>query len=179
MKTRSRIFVVDADIARAAGPDPKDRPWPDTAKAAHDVLDALWRCRGFMVVFDPILRDEWREHAGRTADRWFARMLERRRIRRVSRATGAWLDPLIDAHLDPSEQRTARKDAHLVLLAHAPGDKRVLSNDRRAKRTFSRIPDRRVQAIHWVEASEDACRWLMDGAPDMPAWRLGHRRRSR
>jgi len=174
MKSPARIFVVDADIARAAGPDPKTRAWPDSAKAAHDVLAAIWQCHGFKAAFDPTLRDEWDRHQGRTAKAWFARMLAASRIRVVQHATREWVDQLIAQHLPPAQHEAASKDAHLVALAHDPGDDRLLSNDNRARDRFHSLPDERVRQIHWANASEDTRQWLLDGAYDRPAWRLGH-----
>ncbi len=175
MKSLQHTLVVDADIARAAGPDPKNRPWTSGAKAAHDVLEAIRRSRGFNIAFDQTLRDEWTRQAGATARQWLARMADRGRVVIAPDLDAGWVERLIDGHLPPHDQPAARKDALLVALAVDPGDQRLLSNDTKARAKFARLPDPRVQAIHWVEASEKARQWLMDGAPDVYAWTLGHR----
>jgi len=173
VKSPEHVFVVDADIARAAGPDPIDHPWPEVAKACHDVLKAIWDCSGYRVAFDSTLASEWRRHQSNKARRWFADMLNARRLLKPNDDATQWVSDLIQ-QLPKHERTVAMKDCHLVALAHDPGDRRLLSNDRRARDKFRRIPDARVREIHWVEASTDSARWLLDGAPDRREWTLGY-----
>ena len=99
MRSPGRTLVVDADIACAAGPDPKTRPWTGAAKAAHDVLYAIRESRGHRVAFDRTLLGEWREHQGRTASAWFAAMLSAGRVHDVPEIDAGWIDPLIGRDL--------------------------------------------------------------------------------
>ena len=174
MRSPAHVFVVDADVAGAAGPDPKTRPWSDKAREAHDVLWALWRSSGFQVAMDVKLYGEWREHAGHTAKAWLAGMASKGRIRRLDReAPTDWVVELVERHIpDENDREVALKDTHLVALAHDPGDDRILSNDRAAREKFARISDARVARIHWAHASVDTVRWLKDGAPANDALRL-------
>ncbi len=173
MKSPSHIFVVDADIARAAGPDPKDRPWSEAAKDAHDLLIAIWQCSGYRVVFDQTLLNEWKEHQGKSAQAWLARMVSRRRVIKNAEPSKSWISALIVTWLPANEQDAAEKDSHLVALANDPGDQRLLSNDIKARKKFERIFDDRVQRIHWVAASQDCRQWLVHGAYDKPDWTVG------
>lgn len=173
MKSPRRVLVIDADIARAAGPDPKERPWSDLAKACHDVLSAIRKCRGYRAAFDPALRAEWQKHQGGTGRAWFAQMLSARRLQLVRESSTQWVSDLIQA-LPPADRPTAVKDRHIVALAHDPGDQRLLSGDGKARDKFARIPDDRLSEIHWVAPSDPAVRWLLDGAPDRPEWTLGY-----
>ncbi len=173
MTSLRHVLVVDADIARAAGPDPKERPWSELAKVCHDVLAAVRRCRGYRAAFDPMLRAEWKKHQGRTGSKWFAEMLSARRLQIVRDAKPQWVSDLIQA-LPQADRPTATKDRHLVALAHDPGDKRLLSGDSKAREKFSRISDARVSEIHWVPPSIAAVRWLLDGALSRAEWTLGY-----
>jgi hypothetical protein len=173
VKSHQHVLVVDADIACAAGPDPKKRPWSDVAKACHDVLNAIWTCRGYRVAFDRTLRAEWKDHQGRTGRAWFVRMLSARRLEMVHDDTTQWVSDLIQV-LPARDRPTAMKDRHLVALAHDPGDKRLLSNDGRARDKFRQLPDPRVSEIHWVASSTEAEKWLIDGATDKPEWKLAY-----
>ncbi len=173
MKSPQHVLVIDADIARAAGPDPQVRPWSDVAKATHDILNAVWTCRGYRVVFDLTLKREWKRHQGATRRRWFADMLSAGRVKIAKNDTTHWLKDLI-RQLPRHERPTATKDRHLVALAHDPGDQRIISNDSTARDKFCRLQDHRVRKIHWVKASTESVRWILDGALNKPEWTLGH-----
>jgi len=172
VKRPERILVVDADIARAAGPDPKVKPWPESAKDAHDVLRAIREHTAYHIVFNSKLLKEWKKHQGHTARRWFATLLSAGRIQ-VARPPSKWIDDLIRAELSAQDQPLALKDSHLIALAHDAGDDRLLSNDGKAREKFRRLSDSRIKPIHWVAASSASAKWLRDGAPDKPQWQLG------
>ncbi len=173
MKSRLLLFVIDADIARSAGPDPKARPWDDSAKSAHDVLEAIRRCKGFKVAFDPTLYEEWKRNMGNTARRWLADLASAGRVTRVGSVNKDWVIDLIRRHLTAGEWKEAEKDAHLIALAVDVADERILSNDEKARKRFAGLDDGKILEVHWVPSSEDARQWIMDGAPSMPKWQLG------
>lgn len=173
MKSPSHTLVVDADIASAAGPDPKHRPWSPPAKACHDTLYAVWTSRGFRVAFDAKLRAEWSIHQGQTARAWLARMLSSGRVEIATVDTSGWVQECI-LSLPSHERNVALKDSHLVALAHRPGTGRILSNDVKAKQKFEKIDDTRIAVLHWVHASPDSVRWLHNGAPDRRTRTLGY-----
>jgi hypothetical protein len=169
----SLVLVVDADIARAAGPDPKDRPWPESSKACHDLLEAVRR-GDYRVAFDRRLKSEWDKHAGRTATQWLANMVASRRIERIAGdADTGWVVSMIESCLPRQDRPAAGKDAHLVALAADPGDERIFSTDRKARAKFAAIPEPRIASIHWTAASGESAEWLSHGAPDKPEWTLG------
>lgn len=170
MKGPQTKLVVDADIARAAGPDPKQRPWSATAKNAHDVLAAIRETMSYHLVFDSTLKAEWKKHSGDTARRWFAQMLSQRRVKIIA-SISDWIDELVD-QLASQDRAVANKDKHLVVLAHDHGDQRIFSNDNKAKEKFGRIPDARLDSIHWVQVSGEAVRWIKDGTPMQSSWTL-------
>jgi hypothetical protein len=169
----SLVLVVDADIAKAAGPDPKDRPWPESSKDCHDLLEAV-RQGGYRVAFDRRLKSEWDKHAGRTATQWLANMVASRRIEQIAGdADTGWVVSMIESRLLRQDRPAAKKDAHLVALADDPGDGRIFSNDRKARAKFADIPEPRISIIHWTAASGESAEWLSHGAPDKPEWMLG------
>jgi len=174
MKGPNLCLVIDADIARMAGPDPKAHPWPAGAKLSHDILAELRKMKGYHFAFDRTLLAEWKKHQGRTASRWLADMLAAGRINRVHKIESEWLDTLIKALPEP-DQAVAFKDKHLILLAHAPGDDRILSGDEKAREKFARLRDERLDPMLWIGPTQGCKRWIRDGAPIVGEWQLGFR----
>ena len=80
MSRRQRAVgvVVDASIARAAGPG--DRP---PAPACLQALQAMLEAGLFAVVCDE-LHDEWRRHGSRAFNRWRKQMHSRRLVRKIA-----------------------------------------------------------------------------------------------
>lgn len=172
MKSPLRKFVVDADIAQAAGPDPQLRPWPVIAKDAHDVLHAIRECAQYVILFDPTLLSEWRIHAGNTGTRWLADMASKGRIKRITSLNTEWIEPLIQ-ELPAHDRPTATKDQHLVVLACDHGDRRVLSCDEKAREKFARLAEaRELEGLHWAKPHAELVSWLKDGAEDSEAYTL-------
>ncbi len=75
-------------------------------------------------------------------------MLSARRVQHVDALDTRWVHIAIDQQLPKNVHRLANKDAHLVALAHDPGDKRILSNDTKARAHFQSLPEERVRALH-------------------------------
>jgi len=167
------VLIVDADIAQAAGPEPKSRPWSEDARTCHELLNAIWKRRGYQAAFDAQLRKEWKEHQGGTGRAWFARMLSARRLQKLDPDT-TWIASAVRDALPEEEHESALKDKHLIALAHDSGDERVLSNDSKARSKYCRVADTRVARVHWVAASDESIRWLTEGAPEQERWRLGY-----
>jgi len=169
-----RTFVIDADIARSARAQPRNRDkWPDAARAALDVLHALRSKSEYGAVFDGRLWREWDKHAGHAARRWRADMDSRNRLLLLQGPVNtSWIEEQIRCQLPADVQPIARKDAHLVALAAPKDRRRILSNDGRAREKFARINDTRINRIHWVKAGEESVRWLRQGAEERPEWWL-------
>lgn len=184
MKGRGRDFVIDADVARAAGDIEaimRDKQ-PVTTSIAHArraALEALYEAR-HRAVFSPRLHAEWFRRDGRSPSRgarvWYARMLERRLIVRLDTEPDATpISEAIDTHLTPDCRALAHKDAHLVATSCANGQ-RILSGDDRARAQFARLATllgSALAGLHWCNpAAPDAVSWLRERAPDHPAHRL-------
>ncbi len=179
MKGTGRRFVVDADVARGAAD-----PARIQRGEAHDVrglrmrdcLKAL-RDAEHIVVFSPAVMGEWREHQSPATRSWLARMTERRRVERVSEPGGDWIRTAIAETLQGGDAGVASKDAHLVALA-CDQDQRLLSGDGKAREKFVRlVPLPPLDHLHWVDPEWEAVRdWLLERAPDRPAWTLGTER---
>jgi sugar diacid utilization regulator len=172
MRGPNLALVIDADVARSAGPDPKERPWSDRAKYAHDILAEIRNRKSYRLVFDHVLKKEWDKHQGNTAKKLFADMISSRRIDIIREPQGQWLDTLI-ANLPRKDQATASKDRHLIILACDHGDKRLFSQDNAAREKYARISDERLETVHWVEPSYKTKKWLRDGAPKRKELMLG------
>jgi len=172
MKGPTRVLVIDADVARAAGCEPLDRPWPEVARDSHQALEEIRSVASYRVAFDRTLKLEWKKHAGKSATRWFAVMLGARRVEMVDQADDDWIKALI-RHLPERDRPTASKDRHIVALA-CGCDQRLISSDRKAREKFARLTkhDSKLASLHWVCVCPETRRWLRDGSPDRGDFRL-------
>ena len=74
-KVPSRVLVIDASIARAAG-DTSNHP---TSRNCCDFLQAVLKVCHRMAMTDP-LREEWNKHQSRFARTWRVSMMARRKV---------------------------------------------------------------------------------------------------
>ena len=179
MKGRGRRIVVDADVGRAAANISRaDRGEVVNARALaiSRSLRAFLEARN-VAVFSPSLHKEWQKHAGRGGCRWFARMLEKKLIDKViPEPDSTWLEEIIKDNLPESDAKVAHKDRHLVTLAIAKADLRILSCDGKAREKYVwLVPNAsKLERLHWVDPGEDSVpRWLTERAPDHRPWMLG------
>lgn len=131
MKNSPSHFVVDADIARAAGVT--EHP---ISKAARDMLKALMDSES-EVAFCPTLLSEWRTHRSLYATRWLSSMIARKRIFRLTPPSIS-LNEIEKSPLTDQQKSIANKDAHVIDLAVATG-KFIASNDKAARQVFCLI----------------------------------------
>jgi hypothetical protein len=111
----------------------------------------------YQIVMNEKILEEWNRHQSRYSSQWIAYMTERKRVfkRRIARNVSLRRKMITEAML---------KDVHLLEAALAT-DKRIVSNDDRARNSFRRIPD--VRLVAWVNPSqpeETAVEWLKRGA---------------
>ncbi len=175
-KVRSRLLVIDASIARAAGEISKH----PTSRDCREFLQAVLKVCHRMVMTQDI-RAEWNKHQSRYARAWRTSMVARKKIeftavaphltleRRVERAVSdAYLAAIID------------KDRRLIEAALVT-EQRVISLDDHVRRHLqdhiARLPE--ACLICWVNSctpDEQAIAWLESGAPAERPRTLGHAR---
>jgi hypothetical protein len=179
MKARSRLLVIDADIARACG-DSDRPPAPQCVQTLNAVLQICHR-----VLVTDALNEEWHRHArgNKVFMRWLKGMIGRKKVARREVPEDPVLVRKVVQHgmtagANESEQVQIAKDVHL-LAAALKGDQRILSLDDRARRRFQQAASAvaQIAGICWVNPvneNEGVLTWLEAGAPEEKHRQLGH-----
>lgn len=128
MKIKCQSFVVDADVARAAGLS--EHP---VSKGARDVLQAILNSDA-RAVFCPMLREEWKKHQSIFATRWQSSMTAKKKIDRIT-VTSNVSENIDLSAISDAQKAIAKKDAHVVDAALSVRSI-IASNDIRARAVF-------------------------------------------
>jgi hypothetical protein len=177
-KVRSRVLVIDASIARAAGDVSMNPPSRNCREFLQSVLELCHR----MAMTDPI-QEEWKKHQSRFARRWQVSMMARRKVVFVEIASHLSLENRI-SRVESNEVIAAvmEKDRRLVEAALVT-EERVISLDDRMRQHLqdhvARLSE--VRSICWVNPctpEEKAIAWLEAGAPAERSRMLGHQRKA-
>ncbi len=161
MGAKKRI-VVDACIARAAGPEGAVNA---TSSNCRDFLLEIYQ-NGHSVVFNRELKTEWDKHESTFARFWLARMIGSKRLFPVNSHDDEIkeLDSLNSIQA-VHHSREAVKDAHLIFAAHQT-DKIVSSLEKRSRDVFKRYCNLlgSLSSVFWVHIGENTWRtWIVDG----------------
>jgi hypothetical protein len=173
-KVRSRVLVIDASIAMAAG----EISMHPTSRNCREFLQAVLDICHRMVLTKPI-QDEWNRHQSSFARKWRASMMARKKIVLADVSADVCLQNEIARFVfNESTAAIIEKDRHLIEAALVT-DKRVASLDDRVRRrlheTGQRLPH--VASICWVNPNtpgEQAIGWLEAGTPDERFRKLGY-----
>jgi hypothetical protein len=154
-------LTIDASVAGAAAEQGNQE-----AVRCRDFLHRF-RELDYFVVMNKKIVEEWFRHQSQYSSAWIAFMTDKRRVFKLTDGRSEFLRRrmITDAML---------KDVHLLEAALAT-DKRIISNDDRARNSFRRVPD--VRLVLWVNPSrpeEKAVEWLNRGARIESYRRLGH-----
>lgn len=159
-------LVIDANVARAAGPEGAVFP---TSKKCREFLLAVENYN-FMIVSTPELREEWNKHQSRFFRTWRVRMMGRKRISmRESQSSEDLRRRLIEFAQNEGEQEGMLKDCHL-LEAALSSDLRIVSLETYVRKHFARACSKieEIRAILWINPNDDTemvILWLEEGAP--------------
>lgn len=170
-KVQSRMFVVDASVARAAGTANVD----STSSSCRRFLETMLTvCHRIAMTAD--IRDEWNRHQGNYARKWRKQMVSRKKLVALKNPETTLAVEIADLDIAAGQQRAMLKDSHLVDAALI-ADRRIVALDERARGLFCRASAviRRIEGVHWVNPADDVTdkiRWLEAGARDMPAWQI-------
>ena len=172
-KVTSRLIVIDASIARSAGPENATHP---TSKSCRDfllsVLDVCHRA-----AFSKELKEEWREHQSGFARQWKTSMFARKKIESIDSKPNDKLRSLIQEIGKENVRDAMLKDVHLVEAASS-SDGIVASLDETVRNLF-RMHAKSIASIGatcWVNptvAEEESVEWLQAGAPSESNRQLG------
>jgi hypothetical protein len=164
-KVRSRVLVIDASLAPAAG----EASMHPTSRHCREFLQAVLDLCHHMAI-TPDIQDEWNRHQSGFARRWRISMMARKKIESVDVSLHVALRQRIERAVGNKKYRTAiEKDRRLIEAALAT-EQRVISLDdlvREYLRDHSaKLPE--VRSICWVNPctlEEHAVAWLEAGAP--------------
>lgn len=174
-RARSQSLVIDASVARAAGPEDAVHP---TAKHCRDfllaVLDICHRA-----IFSEAIAEEWKEHQSSFARQWRRSMFARKKIDRIDVPQNIALRQQLEEATPHEKQRNAiRKDAHLVEAALTQG-MRVVALDETVRNLFrtAAASGGDLRQVCWVNPDredDDSLEWIQAGAVAEDSRMLGH-----
>jgi hypothetical protein len=164
-KIRSRVLVIDASIARAAG----DISMHPTSQSCREFLQAILELCHRMAMTAPI-QEEWNKHQSRFARQWRKSMMARKKLEMIEIPSHHSLEKRIKlAVADKRVVAIIEKDRRLIEAALA-ADQRVASLDDEVGKHLqdhrSKLPE--VASICWVNPNipaEGVIAWLESGAP--------------
>jgi hypothetical protein len=172
-KVRSRVLVIDASVAHAAG----ETSMHPTSKSCREFLQAVLNICHCMAM-TPDIQEEWNRHQSRFARRWRTLMMARKKIESVDIGPHFSLKKRIEREIGKKYLVEVEKDRRLIEAAIAT-EQRVVSLDdlvREILRDHSAKLSE-VQSICWVNPctpDEQAVAWLESGAPAERTRMLGH-----
>jgi hypothetical protein len=169
-KITSVCFVIDASIARAAGPPESQHP---TGALCREFLQTI---RGVChrIAWNASIKAEWDEHGSKFATAWLVSMVNLRKRRPVPDEVNEEFREIISRHsTDAGTVAVVLKDAHLIEAAWA-SDCRIAALDETVRAHFCRIcaACSELQRIQWANpvAEGKACiEWVEAGALDEAA----------
>ena len=172
-KIPSACIVVDASIARSAGPPESN---DERSVACRAFLMAL-RGVGHRVAWNAPIKAEWDKHQSHFAREWWTAMVSIGNVFPVPFVLSLELRQAIeDAGVDEGVKQAMTKDLHLVETAFA-SNHRVGSLDDKVRGHFARFVAHfeSLGVVLWVnpeDADEVATEWVLAGAPNKPRHRL-------
>jgi hypothetical protein len=165
----SVCFVIDASIARAAGPPESKHP---TGMLCREFLQKIRSiCR--RVAWNDSIKAEWEKHQSAFARTWFVSMFNLRKVRLVPNETDERFREAIRGHSsDAGVVEAMLKDAHLIEAALAT-NRRIAALDQTVRGHFGRMTATysSLLQIVWVNPVLEGVtcfEWLESGAVEEP-----------
>ena len=172
----SKIFIIDASIARAAGPETSLHP---TSKNCRDFLNEI-RTVCHKMAWSPAIRAEWNEHRSGYAMNWLTSMYARKKIVLIEQKEDAKLRKNLNAAAKSDRDRAAMLKDVPLLEAAIQTDQRIASLDDTVRKLFNSATSQHpaLKKIIWVNpdrTNEATIEWLQTGAPSEPRRQLAVR----
>jgi hypothetical protein len=164
-KVPSVCFVIDASIARAAGPPESKHP---TGALCREFLQKI---RGVChrVAWNDSIKTEWEKHQSSFAKTWFVSMFSLRKVRVIANESDEQFRESVRGYsADVNVSEAMLKDAHLIEAAQAT-DRRIAALDETIRGHFGRMKEvhQDLQRILWINPvleGSDCFEWLESGA---------------
>lgn len=159
-------IVIDADVGCSSS-----RPGKSLSAYSlqcFEILDAILG-KGLYIVLTPEILSEWDDHASYVSVKWLGQMRSRGQCINISAEVPRTLGTAISA-LPGGLREIAVKDEHLLAAAIARG-KRVISNDKKARRVFVRLATSVavLEKVHWCGPGDEwTLQWILNGAKLTP-----------
>lgn len=171
----SKLLVIDASVARAAGSEGATNP---TAANCREFLkQALAICH--RLAWTQEISDEWRRHQSNFTRKWRVAMVSRKKVVQIDTGSlGKTEDSILQLATSAKGREIIEKDLPLVAAALA-SDKTIISLDDEARNQFEMIAARSgpLRRIAWVNpdgpTDTDVDRWLKSGAKPTQTIMLG------
>lgn len=170
-EAKSRVLVIDASIARAAGTSEN----PISKDCREFLLAVLVVGHGMGMTRE--IENEWNLHQSNFTMRWRTAMFARKKIVQVEATRHRHLKRRIQKNLrDPNVSAIVEKDRHLLEAALA-ADRRIASLDETVRQHLKKHIKsfRDLGSIMWANPTverEKARDWLFRGAPEEAHRRL-------
>jgi hypothetical protein len=175
-KKISKVLVIDASVARAAGPENATHP---TAKYCRDFLnDTLEICH--RVAMTPEISQEWRTHQSSYAKKWLTRMYGKKKVDyRTLAPDSLSIENIAGAQDTERDREAVIKDMHLIQAALSL-DKLIVTLDENARTLFSKASGNNsmLRELVWVNPTHqdiNPTKWLQNGAPVEKELMLGRK----
>lgn len=171
----SKLLVIDASVARAAGGEDAKSP---TSKYCRDFLLAVLNI-SHRVVMTPDIRKEWDKHQSSFARTWLRTMVAKKKLEyRNDIVINDELWKGVEDFTDFDNQREAMVKDLLLIEAALVTDKIIVSLDERVRKLFRQAAEQveELRNIVWVDpakSEEQAISWLENGATAEPERMLG------
>jgi hypothetical protein len=153
----SRLLVVDASVARAAGKTEKP-----TSKASRETLTSILKICHRMIE-TPDIQVEWKKHASPFAILWRSAMLRKGKIKRVQPDTSDLDQELLEL---PTTKFVALKKDMRLIEAACEGDKVIITLDDKIVAIYKECCGKlQYPVIRWinpVQAFDEKPDWLWE-----------------
>ncbi len=144
MKKRNK-WVIDADIAQSSGKT--EHP---VSKSCRIFLNFI-RDKGYFIVMNKELINEWNQHKSYYAKKWLASMHARKKIIKNSDDLSFEQKIIISPNLTEKQKKAALKDIHLLNASKNHG-KTIASGDDAARKIYVvlAVSHHEISNILWI-----------------------------
>lgn len=167
VKTKSRLLVIDASVARAAGDRDATHPTSSKCRAFLEAVHNI--CHGIVMTNDVF--GEWSRHESRQSRKWRRTMIAKKSKRALlGNVLDLSLRSQIESYIQDERTRAiVSKDVCLIEAALA-SDLRIVSLDEAVRTRFAELSNtvKALRNIIWINPTNETeapIPWLEQGAP--------------
>lgn len=170
-----RHLVIDASIARAAGPE--DSIAPKSIYCRRFLLE-IRKC-GHYIIMTHNINNEWNKHQSSFARSWLVSMVSRKQRIFINKSRNEELrQRVVEVVADAAIQEIIMKDIHMVEAAIVK-DNLITSLDDRVKHHLQNLTNsiEELRLIIWINpivSDFDCLRWINEGCKHEESLHLGY-----